>query len=293
MKENVVVVTGATSGIGKATAEAIAKTGATTVLACRNAAASEIVAAEISAKTENPRVTTVKLDLASLTSVREAATIINESFSRVDVLINNAGVFSMKRQITEDGFELTMGVNHLGHFLFTSLLLDSLMRAPSARIVNVGSDAHLYGKIDFDNFFFEKRFRGFKAYASSRLATQLFTVELAERLSGWADKSHVSGGVTANSLHPGHVATNMWNLWPKLPAVNRAVRFLMKRFLITPAEGAATSVYLACSDEVQGVSGTYFQELTPAKANPQCEDRLLRQKLWEVSADLTGAGWPS
>ena len=158
-------------------------------------------------------------------------------------------------------------------------MLEHLKRAPAGRIINVGSDAHLHGKIDFDNFFLEKRYAGFKAYASSRLATALFTAELADRLKGT--------GVTANSLHPGHVATNIWNLSPGHPFVGRALKGIMRHFLITPEEGAATTLYLACSDEVAGVTGKYFDKCRPAEANPLCEDSELRKRLWDVSEELT------
>jgi NAD(P)-dependent dehydrogenase (short-subunit alcohol dehydrogenase family) len=281
MAQKTVVITGATNGIGRATAEGISRTGAVLVLACRNTGAAKETASEISAASGNQAIETVHLDLASLASVRDAAGEIRDRFGIIDVLLNNAGVFSMKRKETVDGFEMTMGVNHLGHFLLTRELLDNLKLAPAGRIINVGSDAHLHGKIDFDNFFMEKRYAGFKAYAASRLATALFTRELADRLQDTR--------VTANSLHPGHAATNIWNLSPAHPMVGRAITGLMRRFLISAEEGAATSIYLACSGEVEGVTGKYFDKCEPAKANPVCDDGDLRKKLWDTSADLTGA----
>lgn len=283
MERKTTVITGATNGIGRATAAGVAKSGAVLVLACRNLAAADETAEAISSATGNADISTVELDLASLSSVRAAAAEIRRRFDSIDVLINNAGTFSMKRLETADGFEMTMGVNHLGHFLFTAELMESLRAPPSARIINVGSDAHLHGNIDIDNFFLEKRYTGFKAYAASRLATALFTRELADRLQ--------NTGITANTLHPGHAATNIWNLFPGYPAIGRLINGMMRRFLITPEEGAKTTLYLAGSPDVEGVTGSYFDKSLPAEGNPACEDRDMRKKLWDLSIELTGARW--
>jgi len=281
MERKTTVITGATNGIGRATAEGLARGGANLVLACRNQEAAEETAKAISAATGNTRVFTVKLDLASLALVRNAAGEIRRSFDGVDVLINNAGTFSMKRLETVDGFEMTMAVNHLGHFMLTAELIEPLKAAPSARIINVGSDAHLHGKIDFDNFFQEKHYSGFRAYAASRLATALYTRELAERLQ--------DTGITVNSLHPGHVATDILNVVPSHPIIGRVIKRVMSRFLLTPEEGAKTTLYLATSPEVEGTTGEYFDKCLPAEPNPICEDAEVRKKLWDLSTELTGA----
>lgn len=296
-KNPVVVITGATNGIGRATASALAARGANLILACRNIRAAEAAREEIAGTIEStrneianrpgddftPSISIVELDLASLESVRRAASEIGELRESIDVLINNAGTFSMRRLVTIDGFEMTMGVNHLGHFAFTLLLLPLLRSAPSARIINVGSDAHLYGRIDFDDFFMQRRYRGFRAYAASRLATVLFTRELAERLGGT--------GITVNSLHPGHVMTNMWNLFPNRRLLGAFTAAIMKRFLMTPAEGAATSVFLATSGEAAALTGKYFVKCEPAKTNPICEDRDVRMRLWKLNEEHTGVSF--
>jgi NAD(P)-dependent dehydrogenase (short-subunit alcohol dehydrogenase family) len=189
-----------------------------------------------------------------------------------------------------------MGVNHLGHFAFTLQLLPLLENAAaetgSARIVNVASDGHLHGRIDFDNFFLERGYRGFKAYAASRLATVFFTQELAERLAdtatGRESDDQQTATITANCLHPGHVATNIWSIWKEGSPMNRLLGWVMKRFLISPEEGALTSLYLAGSDEVADVTGKYFDECRQGETNPLCADRTLQKGLWEVSEELTG-----
>jgi NAD(P)-dependent dehydrogenase (short-subunit alcohol dehydrogenase family) len=238
---------------------------------------------ELSAQGAPGSIEVVHLDLASLASVRAAAVEIKRKTKKVDVLLNNAGSFNMKRRLTEDGFEMTMGVNHLGHFLFTHELIPLLANAGAARIINLASDAHLHGKLKLDDLFMEKRYAGFRAYAASRLATVLFTQELAERL--------LDQGITANSLHPGHVATNIWSLWPKLKPLNNILLKIMARFLLTAEEGAETSLYLACSEDVAGETGRYYDKCLPADVNPICSDRGLRRRLWDVSSELTGTGY--
>jgi NAD(P)-dependent dehydrogenase (short-subunit alcohol dehydrogenase family) len=278
-----VVITGATNGIGLATAFGLARAGADIVLACRNIEAAETVRADIAEQTGNTSVSVVKLDLSSLASVRSAAAEIGNRNPHIDVLINNAGLQSLFRKTTEDGLELTMAVNHLGHFAFTLDLISHLERAAErtgeARIVNVASDGHLYGKIDVDDFQMEKRYRVFKAYAASRLATVIFTQELAERV--WDRR------ITANSLNPGHVATNIWSWWPTNRIVNRTVRSVLGPFLISPEEGAVTTLYLAGSGDVSGVTGTYFDQCAPGKTNPLCADGELQKRVWQLSEELT------
>lgn len=200
MKDKIVLITGANSGIGKETTRALAKKGATIIMACRNLEKAEPVCEMIQAESKNPNIKVMKLDLASLKSVRNFIQEFSVRYQKLNVLINNAGVFCMKREETEEGFELTMGVNHLGHFLLTYELLPILEKTPEARIINLSSDAHFSADLDLDDLHFKRRkYSGFKAYGSSRLATAFFTQELAERLK--------EKDITVNSLHPGHVDT--------------------------------------------------------------------------------------
>jgi len=206
VKDKIVLITGANSGIGKETTRALAKKGATIIMACRNLEKAEPVCEMIQTESKNPNIEVMKLDLASLKLVRNFTQEFSARYQKLNVLINNAGIFCMKREETEEGFEKTIGVNHLGHFLLTYELLPILEKTPEARIINVGSDAHFSGDLDLDDLHFKRRkYSGFKAYASSRLATVFFAQELAERLK--------EKDITVNSLHPGHVDTNMWDLW--------------------------------------------------------------------------------
>jgi len=282
-----ILITGATSGVGKETARSLARMGAHLVLACRNRAKAEAARDEIlqeagganpaAQRPQPPRLDLLDLDLSSLASVRGFAETFLGRYHRLDVLINNAGAFSMKRRETEDGFELTMGVDYFGTVLLTMLLLPLLKRTPGARIVNVSSAASAYGKLNLQDLNLKRGFNGFRAYATSKQALNLFTRELAERLQGT--------GVTVNSLHPGHAATGIWpkDVW----YIALASKF-MRRFQVTAEEGAKTSVYLATSPEVEGVTGRYFVREKPAMLGPN-HDGLARQKeLWEITMRLLG-----
>jgi len=206
MKDKIILITGANSGIGKEATRALAKKGATIIMACRNLEKAEPVCEMIQAESENPNIEVMKLDLASLKLIRNFTQEFLARYQKLNVLINNAGTFCMKRKEAEDEFEKTMGVNHLRHFLLTYELLPILEKTPGARIINVGSDAHFSGDLDLDDLHFKRRkYSGFKAYASSRLATVFFTQELAQRVK--------EKDITVNSLHPGHVDTNMWDIW--------------------------------------------------------------------------------
>jgi len=194
-------------------------------------------------------------------------------------LINNAGVYCAKREETEDGFEKTMGINYFGPFLLTNLFLPILEKTPEARIINVSSNAYFQGKINLNDLNLEKRYQGFKAYSASKLAIVLFTLELAARLK--------DTGVTVNALHPGHVATEIWNMWPG--TWYQALLFKgIRRFAKSPEEAAQTSIFLACSDMVKGVTGKYFDNKETKKVSPLCNDLQLRKALWEISEKLTG-----
>ena len=249
MKDKLVLITGANSGIGKETARGLAAMGATIIMACRNLEKAEPVRDAIIEETGNARVSVMHIDLASLESIRTFAREFTAAYTCLDVLINNAGTFSTTRQETEDGFEKTMGTNHLGPFLLTHLLLPSLMQASAARVVNVSSAAAFFGKIDLDDLQMTSSYGmvGFRAYAASKLANVLFTQELAQRLEGTR--------LTVNAVHPGEVNTNIWpdNNW-----FWRLVNRINSRFRISAEEGARTVIFAAAS------SGTITAESTAA-----------------------------
>ncbi|HME91489.1 MAG TPA: SDR family oxidoreductase [Myxococcaceae bacterium] len=273
------VITGASSGIGKATALALARAGANLLLICRDSARGEAAAEEIREQSDNPLVNVLLAELASLDSIREVSRAIHARCSRLDVLINNAGIHCAQRRLSPDGLELTFATNHLAYFLLTQLLLDLLKASPSARIVNVSSEAHRRGTIDFDNLQGEKQYRAFRAYSNSKLANVLFTYELAGRLKGTR--------VTANCLHPGTVRTNFGR---GEPGFFRAVVKLAAPFMLSPEKGAETSIYLASSPEVEDVSGKYFIKCAQARSSSESYDQAKARRLWDISAQLTRSG---
>jgi NAD(P)-dependent dehydrogenase (short-subunit alcohol dehydrogenase family) len=274
MTGKTVLITGASAGIGKATAVELASRGAQLVLACRDLDKAGKARAEILARTPTARVDLVTLDLGSLTSVRACARTLIADYPRIDVLINNAGVFPPTLRKTEDGFEEQIGVNHLGPFLLTSLLIEKLVDSAPARVVTVSSMMHAGGKIDFASFRGPARYSAYAAYRQSKLANILFANELARRLAG--------RGVTSNSLHPGGVATE----------ITRDASFVVRAFarlmFTTPEKGALTSVYLACSPELEGVTGRYFVSCKEATTDPLAQHEALARQLWDVSAKLVG-----
>ena len=271
------IVTGATNGIGRATAHALAEMGAAVVVHGRNAAAVETVRRAITDATRNAQVTGVLADFSSLADVRRMAGELAAQ-GRIDVLVNNAGTMARARKTTADGFEWQFGVNHLAPFLLTNLLLDTLKRSDSARIVTVASQAHRRGTIDFDDLQLERtRYSGFRAYGASKLANILFTSELSRRLAGT--------GITANCLHPGVVATNIFNAGG---VVGKIIGLLGRWFLLSPSDGAATSVYLASSPDVAAVTGKYFDKCREVAPTSAASDASAAARLWEVSERLTG-----
>ena len=279
MKGKTVLITGADGGIGREITRALAKQGAALVMACIDADDARPVREEIVRESGNSAIEVMQIDLASLASVRKFAGGFSDRYLQLHVMINNAGVFCAKRQETADGFEKTIGINYLGPFLLTRLLLPVLRNTPEARIVNVSSNAFAQGRLDLNNLHLTKGYQGFKAYANSKLAIVLFTLELAERLKG--------SGITVNAVHPGHVATNIWNMWPG--KWYQALLFkIIRLFARTPEEAAQNSIFLATADEVQGVTGTYFDDRKPKALSPVCRDVTLRKNLWELSEKLTG-----
>ena len=273
----VCIVTGASSGIGKVTAKELARMGAAVVLACRNPERAEAAREEIVKETGNNKVSVILVDLASLESVRSFAKEYQQKFSKLDVLVNNAGLYSSKRIVTVDGFELTFEVNHLAHFLLTDVLLPSLTVSMPSRIVNVTSEAQRSGHIDFEDLNGERKYSGWKAYPQSKLANVLFTYELARRLEGT--------GVTANCVHPGTVRTNFGRKSGGIMAV--LVR-IAAPFMLSPEAGARTVIWLASAPEVGHITGRYFIRKAEAKSSRESYDVGVAQRLWNVSADLTG-----
>ncbi len=276
MTGKTVLITGATSGVGKATAMGLANMGASVVMVGRDRGRGEAAMAEIKERSGNASVGLMLADVSSQEEVHRLADEFKEAFPRLDVLINNAGVFRSERITTADGMEVTFAVNHLAYFLLTNLLLERLKASAPSRIVNVASADHSNGAIDFDDLQGEKGYKGAKAYSQSKLTNVLFTYELARRLQGT--------GVTANCLHPGVVGTNLGSgVSGAFGFVVRALRPLMK----SPEKGAETSIYLASSPEVEGLSGGYFVKKAEARSSNASHDERLATRLWEVSAELT------
>src|SRR5215208_1694979 len=275
--EKICLITGATSGIGKATAMGLVNMGASVVMVGRDRGRGEAVMAEIKEKSSNSSVDLMLADVSSQEEIRRLADEFKEAYPRLDVLINNAGVFRSKRITTADGIEMTFAVNHLAYFLLTNLLLDMLKASAPSRIVNVSSGDHSNATIDFDDLQGEKGYKGAKAYSQSKLANVLFTYELARRLEGT--------GITANCLHPGAgVRTNLGSgVSGVFGIMVRALTPLMK----SPEKGAETSIYLASSPEVEGLSGRYFVKKDEARSSDVSYDERLARRLWEVSADLS------
>lgn len=274
MQGKTVVITGGSAGIGKATASELAARGARVILACRDLEKAARARDEVLARTPGATVELVPLELRSLRSVRDCATRLRTAATRLDVLINNAGVFPPTLRVTLDGFEEQFGVNHLAHFLLTNLLLEPLVAAAPARVVTVSSTMHAGGKIDFESFRSPAKYDAYAAYRQSKLANLLFANELARRLAG--------RGVTSNSLHPGGVASEI------MRDANVALRVLARLAFTTPEKGARSSVYLASSPEVASTTGQYFVSSKPAKTDPLAQDPALAARLWNESAKLVG-----
>ncbi len=244
MTGKVCIVTGANAGIGKETALGLAKLGATVVMLCRDRDRGEAAQREVKQRSGNDKIELMTCDLGSQKSIEQFANEFKQHHDRLDVLVNNAGVLMRERSFDQEGVEITFAINHLGYFRLTNVLLDTLKLGATARIVNVASTAHKYGKIDIGGWVIGRDYSAFSAYANSKLANVLFTYELARRLEGT--------GVTANCLHPGAVGTNLFRGLPKL------LQALIALVTMGPERGARTSIYLASSPEVESVSGKYF-----------------------------------
>jgi NAD(P)-dependent dehydrogenase (short-subunit alcohol dehydrogenase family) len=266
----VAIVTGGNTGIGKATVAGLAQQGATVVIACRDVGKGMAALQDVAAKTGTSELHVMPLDLASLASVRSFATAFTARFARLDVLVENAGVMTQKRQLTADGLEMNFGVNHVGHFLLAELLLPLLRASAPSRIVVVSSNLHASGAIDFDDLAMERRWRG--SYPRSKLANMLFVRALAKRLYGTK--------VVVNGLHPGVIATDLARDYAA------PVRLMAKWFFKSPEQGARTSLYLATAPEAAEISGRYFADAKEKPPGAAALDDVLAERLWTETERL-------
>lgn len=279
MQGKVCLVTGSSSGIGKVTARELAKMGATVVMVCRNRAKGEAAQAEIKEESSNDQIDLLVADLSELSQVRRVANEFKQNYTQLHALVNNAGGANSEHQVTSEGLEFNFATNYLGPFLLTELLIDVLKASAPARIVNVSSSAHTQGKIDFDDLQGARRYSVVKAYGQSKLAQIYFTYELADRLRGT--------GVTVNVLHPGMVVSSF-------NSGTRGIVHLIGEFVyffggIDVEKGAQTTLYVATSPELTGVSGKYFSQSKQGKETPSSKlsyDVAIRRHLWEVSEEL-------
>ena len=281
MSGRTVIITGGNSGIGKATAVALAAAGARVVITARNEARGTAAVADIAAASGSDDVELSIFDLGDLSSVRVGAADLLERCPTIDVLCNNAGLILSERSVSADGYEATFAINHLGPFLLTELLLDRLQASAPSRIVNVASMAHTYARrgMEFDDLMAEKSYKAMKVYGRTKLANILFTTELARRLAGT--------GVTANSLHPGTVATGYARDGDTTGVMAWGVKvYAHLPISLTPEQGARTSVYLCSSPEVDGVTGAYFAKCRAKTPSAHARDEAAAAQLWAVSEEL-------
>jgi NAD(P)-dependent dehydrogenase (short-subunit alcohol dehydrogenase family) len=268
------LVTGANSGIGLATATQLARMGAHVVMVCRDPARGAVAQAQIRQASDNHQVDLLQADLADLSQVRRLAEDYQTRYPRLDVLIHNAGLMKKRREVSADGHELQLAVHFLAPFLLTHALRDALEAAPAARVVSVASMLHRFGNLDFDDLHAARRYSMWRQYGASKLATIVFTYELARRLE--------NTNITANCLHPGVIGSN----------IESNPRWL-RPFLASPETGARTPVYLASSPELEGVTGRYFIACSPKDSSPASRNSAVARQLWRVGEDLTGARWPT
>lgn len=275
-----VIVTGANTGVGRETALDLARKGARVIMACRNLEKAHEAAEKIKTTTGNENVIVKELDLASLKSVRHFVEEVHQSEDRLDILVNNAGIMRCPYWKTEDGFEMQFGVNHLGHFLLTNLLLDMLEKSKPSRIINVSSLAHVRGKIRFDDLSSEQDYSPGPAYAQSKLANVLFTRELSKRLE--------DTDILVTAVHPGIVKTELarHTSFSKSKLASLTLAPISWLFFKTPRQGAQTTIHCAVADDVE--SGLYYSDCKPKEPADQGKDDEAAKQLWEVSAGLVG-----
>jgi NAD(P)-dependent dehydrogenase (short-subunit alcohol dehydrogenase family) len=271
------LITGATSGIGLETARGLAALGAQVVMVGRDRARGEQARKAVVEKSGNDKVELLLADLSSLAGIRGLAQEFLAAYPALHVLVNNAGTVELSRTTTVDGFEKTFAVNHLAYFLLTNLLLPRLRASAPARIVNVASEAHRFGRLDMADLQSEKSYRAMRVYGTSKLLNILFTVALAERLAG--------SGVTANALHPGAVSTR---LGKNNGAFAKILIGLLRPFFLTPEQGAANSIFVAASDQLDGVSGKYFVKQRAAQPSRRSQRPRLARRVWARSSELVG-----
>lgn len=277
MQDKTVLITGGNSGIGKEAAIAIAKQGATVVIACRNEISAQQAVEDIKNASGNTKVAFIKLDLASLQSVRDAVKQFKQQYNRLDVLLNNAGGAWATKQFSVDGFEYSFASNHLGHFLLTNLLLDMLVQAPEGRIVNVSSEVHRMTRFDFEQQINPDSYNQWKTYGFTKLCNVLFTYHLANKLNGT--------NVTVNAVHPGVVNTNFMK---KLPGMLKTLAsFAGSLFFLTPQKGAAPLVQLCTDTKLKGVTGKYFNRHKQTKSGEDSYNTQFQELLWQKSEEMT------
>jgi NAD(P)-dependent dehydrogenase (short-subunit alcohol dehydrogenase family) len=282
MSGKVCLVTGATAGIGLATAKGLAEQGATIIGVGRNRDKCLAVDARIRPETGNPAVEFVQADLSSQAEVRRLAGEIKRSQTRFDVLVNNVGAFFMSRRPSIDGIEMTWALNYLGVYLLTELLLDTLKDSAPSRIVNVSSAMHSSAQINFDDLQGERKYSGMKAYGQSKLALLMYTYDLARRLAGT--------GVTVNAVHPGFVASDMYR---SSGGVVKLLGPVIRLMAISPEAGAETSIHVATSPEVAGVTGKYFVKKQPVSSAPASYDVAATARLMALTAAMVGQDSPA
>lgn len=281
MHGKVCMITGATSGIGLVSAREIAKKGATVVLVGRDQERSRKATTHILESTGNDQVEFLLADLSDQSQIRALADTFKSRYQKLDILLNNAGGFYLRRQISVDGVEMTFALNHLNYFMLTLLLLETIDAAPSGRIVNVSSGAHHRYDMNFDDLENKKWYNGWRAYCQSKLANLLFTYELAKKLKG--------SNITVNALHPGFTATR---IGMNNGFLAHLFLSLISRRMLTPEEGAQTPIYLASSPDVNHVSGKYFYKSRQAKSSPASHDPVSAERLWMISTEMTETKWP-
>lgn len=278
----IIMVTGATSGIGEETALELARRRATIILVGRSQARCEAAAARIKQDTGSSMVEYLVADLSSNAAIHQVARQFLDKHDRLDVLVNNAGSVFLIRRLSVDGIEMTFALNHMNYFILTLLLLEALKKSPAARIVNVSSNSHRGQRLDFDDLQLKKSYNVMKAYGRSKFANVLFTYELARRL--------VNFPITVNALHPGRVATRIWN---KGGILNPLISVVMRSMAIPVEEGAKTVIYLASSPEVEGISGKYFTNCKAVPSDRATYDEAVAKRLWDASLQLSGLNDPT